>query len=120
MTDTQTVTHENTPLSGFAALFEAGAEKTDIGSEGEIVSGIIVLLIGLGHLLGTALTRAGMSEGLAMWLALALLGLIVAGIGWGMLARAKNALAHEDIIPRQTVDSLRANKEWAQRKLQHS
>jgi len=42
MTETQTVTHENNPLSGFAALFEAGSEKTDIGSEGEIVSGIIV------------------------------------------------------------------------------
>ena len=42
MTDTQTVTHTNTQLSGFAALFEASEEKADIGSEGEIVSGIIV------------------------------------------------------------------------------
>jgi len=42
MTETQTVSHENNPLSGFAAMFEAGSEKTDIGSEGEIVSGIIV------------------------------------------------------------------------------
>jgi small subunit ribosomal protein S1 len=41
MTDTQTITQEN-PLSGFAALFEASEEKQDIGSEGEIVSGIIV------------------------------------------------------------------------------
>jgi len=41
MTDTQTITQEN-PLSGFAALFEASEEKQDIGSEGEIVSGIII------------------------------------------------------------------------------
>ncbi|HWA76515.1 MAG TPA: 30S ribosomal protein S1 [Polyangiaceae bacterium] len=42
MTDTQTITQTNNPLSGFAALFEASEEKADIGSEGEIVSGIIV------------------------------------------------------------------------------
>jgi len=83
-------------------------------------AGAIVLLIGLGHLLGAALIRAGMDSDLATWLAPALVGLVGARIGWGMLARAKHALSHDDLIPRQTIDSLRHNKEWAQRKLQHS
>jgi len=42
MTDTQPATHDQSSLSGFAALFEATLETADIGGEGEIVSGTIV------------------------------------------------------------------------------
>src|SRR3954471_22959219 len=38
-------------------------------------AGAIVLLIGLGHLLGTALIRAGMDSDLAAWLAPTVVGL---------------------------------------------
>lgn len=83
-------------------------------------AGIIVLLIGLGHLLGALLVRAGMSADLADWLAPSIVGLAIALIGWGMLAKARKALAHEDFVPRQTLASLRENKQWAENKLQHS
>jgi small subunit ribosomal protein S1 len=42
MTDTQTATSDRGAASGFAALFEASEETTDLGGEGEIVSGIVV------------------------------------------------------------------------------
>jgi small subunit ribosomal protein S1 len=42
MTDTQTATANRGTASGFAALFEASEETTDLGGEGEIVSGIVV------------------------------------------------------------------------------
>lgn len=83
-------------------------------------AGIIVLLIGIGHLLGAVLVRAGMSEQLAQWLAPSLIGLVVAIIGWVMLSKAKSALAHDELAPRQTIDSLRDNKQWAQNKLHPS
>ena len=83
-------------------------------------AGIIVLLIGIGHLLGALLIRAGLDEQVAQWLAPSIVGLIVAIIGWVMLSKAKNAMAHEDIAPRQTIDSMRDNKQWAQSKLPHS
>lgn len=83
-------------------------------------AGIIVLLIGIGHLLGALFVRMGMSEGLATWSAPTLVGLVVALIGWAMLSKAKAALAHDDLTPRQTIDSLRTNKDWAQSKLHHS
>jgi hypothetical protein len=83
-------------------------------------AGIIVLLIGIGHLLGALLARAGMDPDVAAWLAPSITGLAIALIGWGMLARAKKAIAHEDLVPRRTIDSLRSNKQWAQDKLQHS
>nr|PZN27370.1 MAG: 30S ribosomal protein S1 [Pseudomonadota bacterium] len=42
MADTQTATPDQGPLSGFAALFEASEETTQLGGEGEIVSGTVV------------------------------------------------------------------------------
>jgi hypothetical protein len=83
-------------------------------------AGVIVLLIGIGHLLGAVLIKAGMDEQVAQWLAPTVVGLIVAIIGWVMLSKAKKALAENDLAPKQTIDSLRENKEWAQRKLHHS
>ena len=83
-------------------------------------AGVIVLLIGIGHLLGALLVKFGMDENVATWLAPTVVGLIVAIIGWVMLSKAKTAFAHDDLTPRQTIDSLRTNKEWAQSKLHHS
>jgi hypothetical protein len=83
-------------------------------------AGIIVLLIGIGHLLGALLIRAGLDEQVAQWLAPTIVGLVVAIIGWIMLSKAKNAMANESIAPRQTIDSIRENKQWAQSKLHHS
>jgi predicted phage tail protein len=83
-------------------------------------AGIIVLLIGIGHLLGALLIRAGMDEQVAQWLAPSIVGLIVAIIGWVMLSKAKNSLAQDDLAPKQTIESMRENKEWAQNKLHPS
>jgi hypothetical protein len=83
-------------------------------------AGIIVLLIGIGHLLAALLIRAGLDEEVAQWLAPSIVGLLVAIIGWIMLSKAKNAIAHDDLAPRQTIDSMRDNKQWAQSKLHPS
>lgn len=83
-------------------------------------AGVIVLLIGIGHLLGALLVRAGVNDQVAQWLAPSLVGLVIALIGWALVNRAKHALAHDDVTPRQTIDSLRDNKAWAQGKLHHS
>ena len=83
-------------------------------------AGVIVLLIGIGHLLGALLIRAGLDEQVAQWLAPSIVGLLVAIIGWIMLSKAKNAIAHDGLAPRQTIDSMRENKEWAQSKLHPS
>jgi hypothetical protein len=83
-------------------------------------AGIIVLLIGIGHLLAALLIRAGLDERVAQWLAPSIVGLIVAIIGWMMLSKAKHAFSHDDLAPRKTIDSLRENKQWAQSKLHHT
>lgn len=99
-------------VGGHLAKIAVGAVVTFVGA--------IVLLIGLGQLLGVGLEAAGLSEDTAQWLGPVIVGLIVAVIGWALLAKAKKALASESIAPRQTIETLKADQHWAQNKLQHS
>lgn len=80
-------------------------------------AGVIVLLIGLGQLVGIGLMRAGLDPDIAQWLAPTLVGLVIGLIGWMMLAKAKRALAQENLTPRQTIETLKTDKNWAQSKL---
>ena len=115
----QEVALAKTELKENASRLSHHATKIAVGGF-VAYAGIIVLLIGLGQFAGAALTRAGVDPDLARWLGPALLGLVVALIGWGMVSRAKHALADDTLAPRQTMDSLKTNKAWAQNKLQHS
>ena len=83
-------------------------------------AGVIVLLLGAGDLLAFALQRTGVSPEIATWLGRSLIGLVIAIIGYAMLARARHALAAESIVPEQTLASLREDKAWGQAKLHHS
>jgi hypothetical protein len=47
------------------------------------------------------------------WLAALLVGVIVAGIGYGLVQKGRDALTHEDLAPRQTLDELKESAEWA-------
>ncbi len=82
-------------------------------------TGAIVLLIGLGQLAGIALVAAGLSETTARWVGPTLLGLIVAIIGWVMLSKAKTALTSAEVAPRETIETLREDKNWAQSKIRN-
>jgi len=115
----QEVTLAKTELKDNASRMGSNIAKLAVGGF-VAYAGVIVLLIGLGHLLGVLLVRVGLDEGIAAWLAPTSVGLIVALIGWMMLARAKNAMANTDLKPHQTIESLRNSKEWAQSKLHQS
>jgi hypothetical protein len=74
-------------------------------------AGAIVLLLGLGHLLGNLLAHAGMDPAVADWAGPAILGLLVAVVGWAMLAKAKTAFAADRLAPQQTLETLQENKQ---------
>ena len=102
-------------------VFRLGGHLAKIAVGGVITFvGAIVLLVGLGQLLGVLLESAGLTEDTAQWLGPVIVGLVVAVIGWALLAKAKKALASESIKPRQTIETLKADQQWAQNKLQHS
>lgn len=115
----QEVALAKTELKENAVHFGSHALQVAIGGF-VAYAGAIVLLIGLGHLLGTVMVRAGMDAEVAQWLAPSLVGLVVAISGWAMLAKAKKALSFDNLAPRETIASLRDNKKWAQTKLHTS
>lgn len=82
-------------------------------------TGVVVLLIGLGLLIGLVLARMGLDEDTARWLGTTLVGLLVAVVGWAMLIRAKKALADDPLMPRQTIQTLKEDQQWVQDKLHH-
>lgn|SRR5215217_1955721 len=97
----------------------ANVAKIAVGAVVALI-GAVVLLIGLGQLLGVLLERAGVSEDTAQWLGPVILGLVVTVIGAVMLARAKKSISEESIAPRTTLQTLKADQEWAQDKIQQS
>jgi hypothetical protein len=98
-----------------------GGHATQIGIGGFVAyAGLIVLLFAIGDLVGSLLLNAGVDAAVAVWLGRLLVGLVVAIVGWAMLARAKNKMKSDDLVPEQTIQSLRENKQWMQRKLQPS
>lgn len=80
-------------------------------------AGLIVLLMGLSYLLTYLYVEWGMEVAVAGWLGPTSLGFIVALIGWALINKARHAIAREQIAPKQTIQSLRETKDWAQNKL---
>ena len=83
-------------------------------------AGALVLLIGLGALAGRGLAAAGVPVDLAQWLGFILVGAITAFVGWSMFAKAKRAFQPGNLVPRETLASLRENQRWARDKLTHA
>ena len=83
---------------------------------GVLFAGALVLLAAL--TLGLiALFSQFMDRDVAMWLAPLLVGGILAGIGYGMVKKALQALKQEGIAPKRTTQSLKENKEWLTAKM---
>ena len=100
---------------------QIGRHAAEIAVGGFVAyAGVIVLLIGLGQLIGVGLVRAGLDPDIAEWLAPTVVGLVIGLIGYLMLAKAKKALAHDSLAPKQTIESLKTDKQWAQEKLHTS
>ena len=77
-------------------ISKAGKHAATLATGGFVAyAGVIVLLIGIGHLLAAGLIRAGLDPEISQWLAPSIVGLAVALIGWGMVAKAKRAPAGE-------------------------
>jgi hypothetical protein len=106
-------------LSEKARCFTGHALQMVIGGA-VAYAGLIVLLFGFADLIAVALNRAGASADVAAWLGPALVGLVIALVGYFMLSRARKAMAADNLMPERTLDSLRQNKVWAQSKIRQS
>jgi hypothetical protein len=48
-----------------------------------------------------------------LWLSALLVGLVVAGVGYFLVKRGLDALKQEELAPRETIETLKEDKEWA-------
>lgn len=81
-------------------------------------AGLVFLLQGLSRLILVGLIEAGVSEGVAVWVAPMIVGVVVGAIGYGFIQKAISTLKREGVKPEKTVQSLQENKEWVKQKMQ--
>ncbi len=67
-------------------------------------AGLLAILAGVIALLGLVIP---------LWLSALLVGLVVAGLGYFLVRRGLDALKQEDLAPRQTIETLKEDKQWA-------
>lgn len=98
-------------------LRQAGTEMsqraTSAGKDvGALVAGTVVIHAGLLALVAAAIV--GLADlGLPSWLAALIVGLVLAGVGYAVVQRARSAIQQADILPHRTMDNLREDQEWA-------
>ena len=57
------------------------------------------------------------ANGLPWWLAALLVGLVVAGLGYVLVQKGLTALKHQDLAPRETIESLKEDTAWAKEQI---
>ena len=80
-------------------------------------SALMLLFMSLGFLLGDLFERRGSEPCMAAFLGFLIIALIVGVISAILISKALNSLRTDSIKPQKTVQSLREDKQWAQRKL---
>ena len=86
-----------------------------VGTVGRSVASILVggAVAYAGFLAILAAIIAGLAEaGLDWWLSALLVGVVVAGVGYLLINRARTALQEMDMTPRRTVETLKEDQEW--------
>jgi type III secretory pathway component EscS len=93
-------------------VYKANMTKLVIGGA-LLVAALFGLLITVNHGL-TALLDQFMDLGIAYWLSPLILTVIIGLIGRSMVATAKANMKSEGVVPRETIDSLKGEKQWIQ------
>jgi xanthine/uracil permease len=79
---------------------------------GLLVAGGAVAYAGFLALLATIIIGLG-QLGLPWWVAALIVGVVVTAVGAVLVLQARTALMQTDLVPRQTVDTLKEDAEWA-------
>lgn len=83
----------------------AGKNVASLAIGGAVAyAGALALIAGVILLLGNAIP---------LWVSALIVGLVVAGIGYFLIQKGLTALKHIDMVPRQTIETLKEDKEWA-------
>lgn len=84
---------------------KAGKNVASLAIGGAVAyAGALALIAGVILLLGNAIP---------LWVSALIVGLVVAGIGYFLIQKGLTALKHLDMVPHQTIETLKEDKEWA-------
>ena len=83
----------------------AGRQVGVLAAGGAVAyAGLLAILAGVIVLLGQVIP---------MWLSALLVGIVVGVVGYLLVSRALEALKREDFAPRQTMETLKEDQQWA-------
>ncbi len=106
--DTSTLVRKEVQL----AKTEIGQKASRVGKDvGSLAAGGAVAYAGLLAIIAGIIVLVG--QVIPMWLSALLVGLVVAGVGYFLLRRGLEALKREDLAPRQTIETLKEDGQWA-------
>ena len=93
-----------TELTGKATRIGKSVASLAIGGA-VLYAGVLAVMAAVILLLATL--------GLPAWISALLVGAVVLGVGWLLVRRGLELLRQTDLAPRQTVESLKENVQWA-------
>jgi len=99
------------------ARVELTQKATRVGKDiGFLAAGAAVAYAGLLAILAAVIFGLA-ALGVPWWLSALLVGLVVAGVGYALVQRGLSALKREDLTPRQTIETLKEDKDWAKEQI---
>jgi uncharacterized membrane protein SpoIIM required for sporulation len=94
------------------ARTEITQKATQVGRDGgKIGIGGAVAYAGFLAIVGALIL--GLGQILPLWLSALVVGLVVAGVGYGILRSGVSALKRANLTPHETIETLKEDAEWA-------
>jgi uncharacterized membrane protein SpoIIM required for sporulation len=94
------------------ARTEITQKATQVGRDGgKIGIGGAIAYAGFLAIVGALIL--GLGQILPLWLSALVVGLVVAGVGYGILRSGVSALKSANLTPHETIETLKEDAEWA-------
>ena len=94
------------------ARTEMTQKVTQVARDGGTI-GIGGAIAYAGFLAIVAALILGLGQVLPLWLSALIVGLVVAGVGYGVIQRGVSALKRANLTPQETIETLKEDAEWA-------
>lgn len=95
--------------------YRSGMIRLAIGT-GLLLAGVLLLMAAVNRGLTTILTEQ-LGLDIAVWLSPLILGVVVSLIAWALFTSAMKNMKREGVVPHQTIETLREDKDWAERRV---
>jgi tetrahydromethanopterin S-methyltransferase subunit G len=106
--ETSTLVRQEVALAKAEMSQQASRVGKDIGFLA--VGGAILYA---GFLVILAAVTIILAEFMPWWLSTLLVGIVVAGVGFGLVQKGRKDLKQTNLVPQQTIETLKEDKEWA-------